>query len=225
MSDIDFTKHINIDNTRLITTNLSTDINDKLKEIAAEYQSKASDGKIFTRLFSRESHPKYSMNKGISYTFAFDEDSATIPENLMYIKVLAHSLLTKAGFKVSADDGTIEIYYYEVKQDEKGQTTFSIHTDDEGLNCFPVETCMFYIQKDEGIINGNLDYYVKDPEANKGWFAKILSSFTDGEKHELKIKSGIVALMSGNLSHCPQEFTGVGERKCIVVQLKSLERN
>jgi hypothetical protein len=63
---------------------------------------------------------------------------------------------------------------------------------------------------------------VPNEQHNSKWYNKFFENY--GEKHELVASSGTIALMSCNLYHCPQDYSGQGKRNCIVVQFKSLER-
>lgn len=224
MEELNLTVHVNSDNCKLITTNLLPEVNDKLNEITYTYQSKANDGKglIIYALRNLFGYQKFKMSDGISYQFSFNDETTVYPTDLLYIKNVAYELLTNTGFKVDPNYGNIELYYYEIADGEKGTTKFAPHVDDDGYNNYPVETCIFYTQKDESIIDGNLDYYIPDPNKAKKWYSKFIENY--GEKQELKVENGTVALLSGNLYHCPQDYSGYGKRNCIVVQLRSLKR-
>lgn len=129
---------------------------------------------------------------------------------------LAYNLLTDAKFDVYPNKGVIEFHEYAPKKSAPVvYSPLTIHCDDNGAISYPVETCIFYLQRDPSILGGNLDVWDYEPN----W---LLSCFRTPEPtQEILIESGLVLLMRGDVYHRPQDVRGTGIRRSIVVQLRS----
>ena len=130
------------------------------------------------------------------------------------IVTLAYMLLTAAGFQVYPDEGVVEFHEYTGERNRR--TPLGIHCDDYGAMRYAVETCIFYLEKDPRLAGGNLLVWDQRPS----WFSSCCFSVPD-EPHEIRIETGLVLLMSGDVYHRPQDVDGVGTRRSVVVQLRS----
>jgi hypothetical protein len=222
MSALELTTLVNGDNIKLITTKLDNDVNEKMQTIADSFKPQAQNCTNSIIAGIRKIFGNKKISEGMRYYYSFTANSITYPSDLYHIKTLASTLLTHSGFKINPDICKIEMYFYDIKEGEKGTTVFAPHMDDDSHRSITVETCIFYIQKDKTLIGGNLDYYIPNEQHKLKWYNKIFENY--GDKHELNTTTGTVALMSGNMYHCPQDYSGHGKRNCIVVQFKSLER-
>jgi hypothetical protein len=132
----------------------------------------------------------------------------------------AFYLLSSNGFRVDMNDGLIELWKY-TSNGTKVCVPLGIHCDDYGALNYAVETCIFYLDKNDCIDGGGL-YYMENTKENK---LLGLFSYYDTEKKYLDVSSNMVVLLAGNLEHRPKSIIGLGSRKCIVVQFRSLDRN
>lgn len=128
----------------------------------------------------------------------------------------AYELLNKVGLRSSEEVVRIELYSYNM-DGGKINSIFSIHKDNDADGT-KVNTCLFYTHRDDTIIDCDLDYYVRDK--NQSGFRKYI--LPKNIKNTHKVKTGNVLLMSGTLSHSPQNCKGVGLRNVIVVMLRAL---
>ena len=86
--------------------------------------------------------------------------------------------------------------------EKKPHKTFDWHKDDFAATSWPVQTCIFYLRKDNTIDGGNLEYKI------------------GGEKYTHKVETGDLLQFQGDISHKPQSTSGFGCRDIIVVFVK-----
>jgi len=157
---------------------------------------------LSTRVEDFSSHPQSKSKVITSAAFA----------DYPHITSRAYAWLTAAGFQVHPDQGFIEFHEYTPGT----KTPLGIHCDDGGAMPYPVETCIIYLQKDSTLAGGNLHVWDTPP----CWY-HYLCCAVPPPTHEIQIESGMVLLMSGDVYHRPQDVSGVGIRRSIVVQLRS----
>ncbi len=93
----------------------------------------------------------------------------------------------------------IEFHKYIV--DGKIKPFFDFHQDDHGAVNYKTITCIYYLQKDITINGGDLEF----------------------KKHGIiNIKSNMLVIFSGHLTHRPTIMNGNGIRKSIVIQFQRL---
>ncbi len=172
--------------------------------------------KEFLRIFDRYCYG----DKPVSSTqFDFDEGKKINIEFECILKEAYH-LLRSYGFNVNRNVGLIELWKY-TSNGQKVCVPLAMHTDDGGAVNYAVETCIFYVDKDDCLDGGGL-YYVENIKKNK---VLGVVSYYETQKKYLDVHSHMVVLMSGNLEHRPKSICGLGSRKCIVVQFRSNDRN
>ncbi len=132
----------------------------------------------------------------------------------------AYNLLTSNGFKIDKTNGMIEFCKYTLNG-ESVDVNLSLHKDDEKILPYKVETCIFYLEKTNGLIGGELLYQI-NTQVNK--FLGLIS-YKSKETKLLNVCDRMVVLANGNLCHCTRPVSGIGTRKCIIVLFKSLDRN
>ncbi len=151
-----------------------------------------------------------------SKSFKFSEKD-NIEKDFEPIINIASNLLCYNDFNINTNHGFVELWKYEASG-SKVCGPLAIHIDDYGAVNFPVETCIFYLNKDDGVIGGNLRYNENiEKQSCFGMFSRNLKC--------LDISSQMVVLLNGNLEHIPEDISGFGSRKCIVVQFRSFDRN
>ncbi len=155
----------------------------------------------------------------ITKKFEFDNEQKI---NIEFERILneAYHLLKSNGFNVDRTNGLVELWKY-TSNGKKVNVNLTIHQDDYGALPYNVETCIFYVGKSEGLDGGELLYELN---TKKNKFLGIIPYYST-ETKLLNVNDRMVVLMNGNLNHRPKSVTGLGSRKSIVVQLKSLDRN
>lgn len=128
----------------------------------------------------------------------------------------AYQLLNNVGLYTQKKILLIEMYSYNL---DGGviRSIFGKHYDNEAFRHSNVNTCLFYTQRDEGVKDCNLNYYVKD-NTKKGFINKIFPKYI---KNTHIIKTGDVLLMSGKLLHQPENCSGTGLRNVIVIFMEA----
>lgn len=139
---------------------------------------------------------------------------------------MASTLLSSNGFKINKSKMLIEFHCY--KPDlELIKTPFTMHCDDHAGVNFAVETIIFYLKKDDSILGGNLIYMKKTGTQRRKIsfglikYEKVFDTFV---QEKLEINEGDCLMMGGDIRHVPEDVSGEGMRKSIVIQFKSLER-
>ena len=117
---------------------------------------------------------------------------------------------------VIKSEGMMELWSYH-PSGNKLSSWLTIHEDDYGGVNYKVETCIFYLRKDEIIEGGNLIYLENTSPIKK--FMCFTINETDEKK--LEVKENMIVIMNGDLQHKPEDMSGWGLRNCIVVQFRS----
>lgn len=157
-------------------------------------------------------------NPVIKKKFKFD-DKNKIDTEFETIVNDAFNLLTSNGFKIDKTNGMIEFCKYTL-HGQSIDVNLSLHKDDLIALPYKVETCIFYLEKTYGLIGGELLYQINTRANN---FLGLFS-YKSKETKLLNVCDRMVVLANGNLYHCPRPISGIGTRKCIVVQFRSLDR-
>ncbi len=132
----------------------------------------------------------------------------------------AYDLLCLHDFNINGNRGFVELWKYTSNGSEvSGPLT--MHIDDNGGVGYAVETCIFYLDKDNSVLGGGL-YYVENIKETK--FLGVIPYYETETKY-LDVSGCMIVLLNGNLYHRPKSISGFGTRKCIVVQFESLDRN
>ena len=194
-----FTKHTNGITPKLYTTELEQ-----------------NESNVFNVLFDKYLKLKSNNEKISSSQYDFDELNKN--HELNYIVDLAYDLMGLLNIPVKKSDGMIELWSY-CPNGKKLSSSLAIHEDDYGGLPYKVETCIFYLRKDEGINNGNL-IYLENTKIREF----MCLTFKNNVERKLEVKKNMVVVMNGNLEHQPEEMSGWGLRNCIVVQFKSYSR-
>lgn len=168
-----------------------------------------SDNQIkFNTLVSSQTNENYVS----AFYFVPDlmSDSKYSPElksDINEILDLAKQLLEKHNYQIDDSDYYIEFWSYKLKGNE-GKIPMPLirHKDDDAAVLFKVETCIFYTEKSDTIEGGNLMIFDNDNNLS----------------HTLKISTGDVVLLGGDIIHQVEQISGKGTRNCIVVQYKSI---
>jgi hypothetical protein len=116
--------------------------------------------------------------------------------------LIAHAKVSLLAHGLDADDtyGLVELHSYNVKGYQK--PIFDEHIDDHGgVNCI-VNTAIYYLRKDAGIIGGDL---------------RVGDQIVECTPPPGQIR---VICMAGNVKHEVTPMSGRGLRKCVVVQLR-----
>ncbi len=103
-------------------------------------------------------------------------------------------------FKIDPLEYHIEFHKYIVNG--KTKPFFDFHEDDGGAVIYNTVTCIYYLEKDNTIEGGDLEfkkYYI------------------------IKIESNMLVIFNGNLTHRATMMNGYGTRKCIVIQFQRLK--
>ncbi len=132
----------------------------------------------------------------------------------------AFQFLDLHGFHVDKKDGMVELWKY-TSNGSKVSGPLVMHVDDRGGLEYRVETCIFYLEIDDTLDGGGL-YYIENIKEHT--FLGFIRYYETQTKY-LEVKNCMVVLLNGNLEHRPKSILGIGTRKCIVVQFKSLGRN
>ncbi len=103
-------------------------------------------------------------------------------------------------FNINSSQYYIEFHKYSVNG--KTKAFFNFHKDDRGAVQYNTITCIYYLQKDETINGGDLEFK---------------------KEGTISIKSNMLVMFSGNLTHRPTTMNGIGIRKSIVIQFERLE--
>ena len=91
---------------------------------------------------------------------------------------------------------------YNLHEDKKGvDSTLAWHCEND--NKSDLISVLFYLRKDKGILNGDLQYKDKD-----------------NKKQLLKVFGGLTIIMDGRVQHKPQDPYGTGRRELIVVSFR-----
>jgi len=96
----------------------------------------------------------------------------------------------------------IEFHRYNLSGTKIVESQLCRHIDDESGVSTKVNTFIYYVEKSESIIGGDLIVYPEDIKEKK-----------------IDIKKGTFLLMRGDIEHEITPLSGKGERKCIVVQI------
>lgn len=170
----------------------------------------------FLRIFDRYCYDSIPVT---NKQFEFDNNNK-INIEFKYILNEAYNLLYSQGFHVDKNMGLIELWKY-TSNGRKVCVPLAMHCDDNNSLDYAVETCIFYLDKDDCIDGGGL-YYVENTKKNK--LLGIIPYYETETKY-LDVCGNTVVLLSGNLVHRPKSIIGLGSKKYIVVQFKSLDRN
>ncbi len=109
-------------------------------------------------------------------------------------------IVSNNNFRINPSKYYIEFHKYIVNG--KTKPFFDFHEDDYGVVSFNTVTCIYYLEKDNTIEGGDLEF----------------------KKHKIiNIKSNMLVIFSGNLTHRVTLMNGTGIRKCIVIQFKRLK--
>lgn len=138
------------------------------------------------------------------YNFSSEDKKpyTNLSNEMIDIITLAKDYFDKAGLKVDEFDGRITFTSCQYHNIPLTSTPFDIHTDNEDM--VDTNTCIFYTEKSDTLIGGNLDIYLESLKPI-----------------ELVLKTGSVVVFDGNLYHCPQSCGGTGYRNHIIVNLSS----
>jgi hypothetical protein len=105
-------------------------------------------------------------------------------------------IMKENNFKINPNQFYYEFHLYDVKSTMEPK--FAWHIDDYGaVNC-EVCTMIYYLDKDETIQGGNLEF------AN----------------YKVLIQSDMIVMMDGNVLHKPEPMSGYGTRKSIVIMFE-----
>jgi hypothetical protein len=138
-----------------------------------------------------------NKNKDNSLHQVFDTN-----ENNNHIIHLSKELLQQHKYAIG-ERSMVEYWRYTVDKKEVS-SDLGWHCDDYGAINYKVSTCIYYIQKDTAITGGGL------------WVEHF------GTTTLIPVETGDLIIMPGNLLHKPENMQGVGQRKCIVVQIEHL---
>ena len=122
-------------------------------------------------------------------------------DDIRYVLKKASKMLEKNGFKIDDKCFHLDFHCYNL-EDKTCQSQLMWHKDDYGATNYPVNTMIIYLRKDPTIIGGNLLF--------------------EEMKHikEIKVSSNMIIMMHGQVTHKPQEMSGIGCRDSIVIQFK-----
>jgi hypothetical protein len=102
-------------------------------------------------------------------------------------------------FKINPSNYHIEFHKYIVN--DKTKPFFDFHEDDGGAVYYNTITCIYYLEKDNTIEGGDLEF----------------------KKYNIiKIESNMLVIFNGNLTHRATIMNGNGIRKSIVIQFERL---
>ena len=132
----------------------------------------------------------------------------------------AYMLLQTNGFNVDRTNGIIEFCAH-TSYNKTICVPLSMKQDDNQTIPYKVDTCIFYIERHTGLVNG--DYLLYEINTKKNKFLGLFSYYSTKMKL-LNICDQMVVLLNGNLYYCPNSINGLGSRKCIRVQFKSVDR-
>jgi len=104
------------------------------------------------------------------------------------------------NFKINPSKYYIEFHKYIVNGNTK--PFFDFHEDDGGVVPFNTVTCIYYLEKDNTIEGGDLEF----------------------KKYKIiNIDSNMLVIFNGNLTHRVTKMNGHGIRKCIIIQFERLK--
>jgi len=164
-------------------------------------------------------HRKYDSTKTTQITKIFDIDDSGIQMKTnkktklpltpaeIYIQQLANKYLESAGLKQNTNYFMIEYWRHRLFAETR-EHTFSMHRDSWGELWAPVNTCIFYLRKDNTITGGDL-------QLNGKHFR-----FDNRNTHTITTSSAKALAFDGNVFHKVLPFSGFGIRDCIVVQFE-----
>ncbi len=144
----------------------------------------------------------YILKRG-NITVAFGNDISKIKQ---IAPLIAHAKKCLLSNNFCADDtyGLVELHSYNVKGQKN--PIFGEHIDDYGGITCKVNTIIYYIRKDPGIVGGNL---------------RVGNKIYDCSPPPEMIRT---ICMPGNIYHEVIPMSGKGIRKCVVVQLRCEQR-
>lgn len=128
-------------------------------------------------------------NKDISISISLEDD---LDE---FIKESAR-IMKENNFKINPNKFYYEFHLYDVKS--AMESKFAWHIDDYGAVDCEVCTMIYYLDKDETITGGNLEF----------------------SNYKIVVNSGIIVVMNGDVLHKPEPMSGYGTRKSIVVMFQ-----
>tara|TARA_A100001015_G_scaffold316087_1_gene429496 strand:- start:3613 stop:4137 length:525 start_codon:yes stop_codon:yes gene_type:complete len=129
----------------------------------------------------------------------YHHNNLNISEYTQFVVDIASNFLKLYHFEHNNKIWYMDCVRYNLKNEKKGvDSTLAWHCENDNQN--NLISVLFYLKKDKGIINGDLQY--KD-KYNK--------------KQLLNIYSGLTIIMDGRVQHKPQDPYGTGQRDLIVV--------
>ena len=135
--------------------------------------------------------------------------SYSIKDDPLFYDLLykSYQLLNDNGFICSPKfNSNYLIEFHTINlEDKKVKNQLATHQDDYGGVPFRVNTIIYYIEKPEEVIGGNLIIYE--------------SEYSKKNCIELAIKKNMYLMIKGNVWHEITPCYGKGSRKCIVVQI------
>ena len=160
------------------------------------------DPKIITEIMgnSTKTHERVDFTHKDIF---FPKSNKYIKLRLKFITEIASSFLTLYGFKHCKNKWYMDCIRHDL-HDEKTNIVGPLCWHCENDNYSNLITVLFYLRKDKGVINGDLEYKDKN-----------------NQKQILEINSGMTVIMDGRVQHKPQDPYGSGKRELIAVSFRN----
>ena len=189
---------------------------------------------VFKEMMSNTSDQTKSIISHQVWYKDIEKEPELITTNLLALLSETQQLLNRHGYHCHRDRWFAETHYYR-STGQKLESPLAWHQDNNGG--WPekeVVTAIYYLKKDKEILGGNLLYSLenRDPDHWTGDFhplGSILPTHMWGWPKQtptpkpkypsVKVETGLTVLMRGDMWHRPEEMSGTGERKLLVIQL------
>ena len=116
----------------------------------------------------------------------------------------AYETMTSNGFNCNKNKVFIEFQEYNLTEYTNKYSIFTWHCDDKAAHNFNCNTMIIYLYKDKRMNGGNFLYY------------------HDGRHRKIMIENNTIIMSSGTIKHSPEDLSGIGQRKSIVIQFERI---
>jgi len=125
-------------------------------------------------------------------------------DHIADILEIAEKYFERYGYRnheIKRNNYFIELSRYKCIKNEKPLQIFGYHKDDKSTTDYKVNTIIFYLEKNDTIVGGDLKVKINNKE------------------NCIPIEKRKAICFKGDLLHTPTEVSGEGVRDCIVVQI------